>query len=171
MFSSPLIPPLSPVYCCSSATGLASGGSCFGKIRLHCGGCWAGQGNQGKAVGQQVQIDWGEHKHLLLRWIFMFANWLKTQLFSLLRSGAGQPGTPLKMIRSSTFLDSQEFRYDYSAGRSFSANCGMVKSYSQKSLLCCLFILSDKRLFFISQESPCALLTYNYTDCLQVACF
>lgn len=128
----------------------------FGKIRLHCGGCWAGQGNRGKAVALQVQIQWGGHKHLLLKWILMFANWLKAELYSLWRWGAGQTGTPLKMIRSSTFLDSQEFRYDYSAGRSFSGNCGKVKSCSQKSLLCCLFILSDKRLFFISKESPCA---------------
>lgn len=76
----------------------------FGKIRLHCGGCWAGQENWDKAVGHQLQIQWGDHKHLLLKWILMFANWLKAELSSLWRWGAGQTRTPLKIIKSSTFL-------------------------------------------------------------------
>jgi len=60
---------------------------------------------------------------------------------------------------------------DYSLGRSFFGRCGEVKTDSQKSLLCCLFFLSDKNLLFISKENPNAPLTYNYVSCLQVACF
>lgn len=147
--SVPLILPHSPDYCHSNGTGRACGGSCLSGLRRQ--GCSAEDAEQGRGIearqwsSSYKQTQWGEHKHLLLKGIPIFAIWLKAELSSLLSWGVGQTETPLKMIRTSTFLDSQEFSYDYSAGRSFSGNCGKVKSYSQKSLLCCLFILSDKR--------------------------